>query len=141
ASARELAEMVRRHTPPSEGVPASRATWLLVPQKFGRIMTYLTRRYAVEPDYDTDLDPAALVVYAIEPADVPTHEPADRMGERRAILGTNAWLALHHFGLSPPLETVPNKDPRAKAPWSLHRAVPLAPPSSTAPAGGGVTAP
>jgi hypothetical protein len=61
AAAPGVAAVLRERTP--------QGAWVLVPQKYGRILTYLSGRYAVEPGPATLLDPAEQPVYVLEPMD------------------------------------------------------------------------
>lgn len=97
AAAPKLADGMRTQTP--EGA------WVLVPQKYGRILTYLSSRNAVEPGPVTNLDPAEQPVYVLEPMDA-----AGRAAMQQKALGAG-----------PPLGA-PVADRRGKQ-WQLHRAI------------------
>jgi hypothetical protein len=83
--------------------------WVLAPQKYGRVLTYLSGRYAVEPGPATLLDPAVQPVYVVEPMDEPGR----------------AWMAQQAIGDGAPVGD-PVHDRRGKD-WQLFRAVRAAP--------------
>jgi hypothetical protein len=124
ASVYEAADLVHRNTPPSGAVTSPETTWVLVPQKFARIITYFTGRYAIEPDDGTPLNPwiddAWRRVYVLEPSDPDKRDPADK---RPSV---HEWLAARQFEVVPDvIATVENKDPGAREPWTLHHIRPV----------------
>ena len=97
AAVPRLAELVRGQTP-DDG-------WVLAPQKFGRVLTYLSGRNVTEPGPVTQLNPAAQPVFVLE--------PMDNLGR--------AWLAYYGIETSTPVGApVPGR--RGKD-WQLHQAV------------------
>jgi hypothetical protein len=112
AAAPGVAEVLRSQTP--EGA------WVLVPQKYGRILTYLSGRYAVEPGPATLLDPAEQPVYVLEPMD-----EAGRAWMAQKDLASGARVGER-------VTTRRGKD------WQVYRATRSAPePVSPSPAGRG----
>ena len=91
-----IADHLREYTP--EG------SWVLVPRKYGRILTYLSRRNAVEPSPVTRLDPDEQPVFVLDPMD---DEGRRWMAELRIAPGEPVGPAL--------------PDRRGKS-WQLHRA-------------------
>jgi hypothetical protein len=76
----ELTKLLQEQTP--EGA------WVLVPERqLGRILTFLSRRYAVEPGPVTQLNPELQTVYVLEPLedDVRAWMPLLRMGTGEAV--------------------------------------------------------
>ncbi|HEX8916242.1 MAG TPA: hypothetical protein VF796_28085 [Humisphaera sp.] len=79
ATAYAMAAMIDRQPERSGKPQAADTMWVLVPEKYGRVMTFLTRRYCVEPTPYTALEPRrrtpepgkvrGQTVYAVEPAD------------------------------------------------------------------------
>jgi hypothetical protein len=124
ASVYEAAEMVERNTPPSGAFASPQTTWVLVPSKFARIVTYLTGRYAIEPDDGTPVNPwiggGWQHFYVLEPTDPDKPDPTDK---RPTV---HEWLAARKFEVVPEvIATVRNKDPGAREPWTLHRIRPM----------------
>ena len=112
AAAPDVADVLRAHTPPG--------AWVLVPQKFGRIMTYLSDRYGAEPGPLVSLDPEVQPVYVLEPMDA----------------AGRAWLEQKAIAAGPALGGAV-RDVKGKQ-WQLRRAVrpgqaPAAPVPVTAP--------
>jgi len=106
-----VAAVLRAETP--EGA------WVLVPQKYGRILTYLSGRYAVEPGAATLLDPAEQPVYVVE--------PMDEAGK--------AWMDQKALADGPPVgERVTTR--RGKE-WQVYRATRVEPQSTPSPPGRG----
>jgi hypothetical protein len=108
----EIARVVRDHT-------ESRA-WILVRHKLGRILTFASGRYAVEPDGATNIDPSLQPVYVLEPVDA---NESKYEGEERMNTETSEWMAAHNIGAGKVLATVKGKFD--KQPWVLCRAVKL----------------
>lgn len=102
--------------------------WILVQRKLGRILTFASRRYAVEPDMSTRLDPDLQAIWALEPLDVKDSDGTNTQA--------NDWLRQHDYELGPEVFSV--KAPADRQPWVLHRVVKkaVAPPPATAPSGG-----
>lgn len=121
ASVYEAADMIRDYTPPSGPATLPETTWVMVPPKFARILTYLSGRYADEPDNGTPLSPgkrnAWVGMYVLEPSDPGKAEAADRRGPT-----VHEWLAARGFEVAPEvIAEIPNDDPDAKENWTLHR--------------------
>jgi hypothetical protein len=94
-----LAELLRTQTP--------EAAWVLVPERqLGRILTYSSGRYAVEPGPVTQLDPDTQTVFVLEP-----------MGD-----AARQWLATLHISVGDPVG--PPVVGRRGVTWQLHRALP-----------------
>jgi hypothetical protein len=144
ASAYEAAAMIARETGPSRSVQDPQTTWVFVPTKFARAMTLLSRRYCVEPDWNTKIDPSYQAVYALEPTDPlkPDTEAAKADAEGRRRPTVRAWLGERGWVITPGvLATVPNADPDDPRPWTLHRVLPVGQaatqPAATGPAASG----
>lgn len=121
ASVYEMARMVRKHTPPSTP-PATgqHGTWVLTPPKFARVLTFLSDRYAIEAHRGFRLtgwdEQTWQHVYVIEPSAPPNRNPNDDRPTAQF------WLKQHGYEVDPEvIAKVPNADPDAKAPWTLHR--------------------
>ena len=94
----KLTELLRAQTPD--------AAWVLVPERqLGRILTYTSGRYAVEPGPVTQLDPDTQVVYVLEPMDDAARQ----------------WLASLHIAVGDPVG--PPVVGRRGVTWQLHRAL------------------
>jgi hypothetical protein len=96
-----LADHLGEHTP--------QGGWVLVPQKYGRILTYLARRNAAEPSPVTRLDPDQQPVFVLE--------PMDEAGRH--------WMDALRIGAGEPVGPAV-RDRRGKS-WQVHRAVRLPP--------------
>jgi hypothetical protein len=96
--------------------------WVLVRHKLGRILTFTSGRYAVEPDGATQLDPDIQHVYVLEPVDAneAKHEDEEKLDTR-----TSEWMAAHSISAGKVLASV--KGRFDKEPWVLRRAVKLSP--------------
>jgi hypothetical protein len=93
-----LTELLRAQTPDG--------AWVLVPERqLGRILTYTSGRYAVEPGPVTQLDPRTQTVYVLEPMDDAARQ----------------WLAALHIAVGEPVG--PPVVGRRGARWQLHRAL------------------
>ncbi|HXE51903.1 MAG TPA: hypothetical protein VN541_02765 [Tepidisphaeraceae bacterium] len=81
-----------------------REAWVIAPPKFGRILTFLSHRRAVEAKMGPYLDPARQGVYVLEPLDPEVEH----------------WLRDHAAHLGPTIgPTIQSKfDPE---PWRLHK--------------------
>jgi len=120
ASVYDVAKMIEDHTAPSGAVTDKQTTWVLVPDKFGRILTFLSRRYCIEPGRYSALDPRVQNVYVLNPM-VPKEPDANDLRQP-----TPLWLQSRGAVLKPePLAKVPNKDPDDDRPFTLHDAVPV----------------
>jgi hypothetical protein len=103
----ELTRLLETQTP--EGA------WVLVPERqLGRILTFTSRRYAVEPGPVTQLNPEIQTVFVLEPLE------ADSL----------RWMDILRLGVGEPFGPVV-KGGRGKE-WQLHHATKL--PPATAPA-------
>jgi hypothetical protein len=109
ASLPELARVVGERT--------ERGAWVLVRHKLGRILTFTSGRYAVEPSAGTQLDPTIQTVYVLDPVD---SREEDKLDTR-----TRDWMAGHNVGRGETVATVQGEHDRQ--PWVLHRAVKLPP--------------
>ena len=78
--------------------------WVLAPPKFGRILTFLSHRKAVEINMEPYLDPTRHSIYVLEPLDEPVLQ----------------WLRVKSAHMGPMIgPSIQSKfDP---APWRLHR--------------------
>jgi hypothetical protein len=95
--------------------------WVLVRHKFGRILTFTSGRYAVEPDGGTNLDPRLQPVYVLEPVDA---DESKYDNEELMNTQTSDWMAEHKIGAGGEvLARVKGKFD--KQPWVLRRAVKL----------------
>lgn len=102
----ELVAMLRRHT-------GDRA-YVLVQPKLGRILTYTSGRYAIEPYASSaELDPALQDVYVLDPID--TLDEKDKTLDTR----TRDWMAEKEIVTGEAVASVP--DGRGGT-WTLHRA-------------------
>ena len=99
----ELTKLLQSQTPDE--------AWVLVPERqLGRILTFTSRRYAVEPGPVTQLNPELQTVYVLEPLED----------------DVRAWMPLLRMGVG---EAVgPAVKGRRGARWQLHRAVRTPPP-------------
>lgn len=120
ASVYDVARMIEKHTPLSGSVDDSRTTWVAVPDKFARILTFLSRRYCIEPDRYSALDPRRQNVFVLAPLEPKHPEEAEN---RQPI---SEWLAKRGAAMvSPPLATTPNRNPDDHRPFTLHDVVPV----------------
>jgi hypothetical protein len=117
ASLNELAGLVHDRT--------ERGAWVLVRHKLGRILTFTSGRYAVEPSAATQLDPSIQPVYVLDPID---SKEEDKLDTR-----TRDWMAQHNVGRGEQVATLQGEHDRQ--PWVLYRAVKL-PPAPAAPSPG-----
>jgi hypothetical protein len=98
----ELTRLLQSQTPPD--------AWVLVPERqLGRILTFTSRRYAVEPGPVTQLNPEIQTVYVLEPLE----EDSLR------------WMGILRLGVGDPVGPSV-KGGRGKE-WRLHHAVKLPP--------------
>ena len=94
----ELTKLLEAQTPP--------AAWVLVPERqLGRILSYTSGRYAVEPGPVTQLDPELQTVYVLQPL------------EPEAV----KWMGILRLGVGEPVG--PAVVGRRGKRWQLHRAV------------------
>ena len=105
ASLPELAEIVREETGPR--------AWVLVRHKLGRILTFTSGVFAVEPNEHTRLDPALQDVYVLE--------PLDSREEGKLDTRTRDWMAAHGVDKGEQLLTFQGEHDREA--WVLYRAV------------------
>jgi hypothetical protein len=99
----ELTRLLRGQTPEQ--------AWVLVPERqLGRILTFTSRRYAVEPGPVTQLNPELQTVYVLEPLED----------------DVRAWMPLLRMGVGEAVGPAV-KGKRGKE-WQLHRAVRTPPP-------------
>ena len=88
-----------------------RGAWVLVPERqLGRILTYTSGRYAVEPGPVTQLDPQLQEVYVLEPLE------ADAL----------QWMKILRLGVGDPVG--PSVQGRRGTTWQLHKALKVPPP-------------
>jgi hypothetical protein len=108
----QIAGAVREKTEPK--------AWILVRHKLGRILTFSSGRYAVEPDGGTNLVPRLQPVYVLEPVDAneSKYETEERMNTE-----TSQWMAEHRIASGEVIATIKGKFD--KQPWVLRRAVKL----------------
>jgi hypothetical protein len=106
AAVPQVSELLRSSTPEK--------SWVLAPQKFGRVLTYYSGRYVTEPGPATQLNPVEQPVYVLE--------PMDKLGQE--------WMAFYGIGggeaVGAPVAGRKGKD------WQLRRAVRV-PPSNVLP--------
>jgi hypothetical protein len=105
ASLPELAAVVRDRVEPG--------AWVLVRHKMGRILTFTSGRWAVEPNPYTELDPAVQRIYVLDPVDSREEDDLDTR--------TRDWMAAHDVARGETVATVQGE--HDKQPWVLHRAV------------------
>lgn len=130
ASVYEVAAMIEKHTPASGSVADDRTTWVAVPDKFARILTFLSRRYCIEPDRYSALDPRRQNVYVLMPMEPKVRDPNDHRQP------TAEWLASRGVAIVPtPLTTTPNKSPEDRRPFTLHDVMPAEASPATQPVG------
>jgi hypothetical protein len=108
----QIAGAVREKTEPK--------AWILVRHKLGRILTFSSGRYAVEPDGGTNLDPRLQPVYVLEPVDA---NESKYESEERMNTETSQWMAEHRIASGEVIATIKGKFD--KQPWVLRRAVKL----------------
>jgi hypothetical protein len=97
ANVPQLADLLASRTPEK--------TWVLAPQKYGRVLTYLSGRYVTEPGPATQLNPVEQRVYVLE--------PMDKLGQD--------WLA--YYGIGSGEAVGPVVPGRRGKDWQLRRAV------------------
>lgn len=117
ASLSELAEQIRAKTEPH--------AWILVRHKFGRILTFASGRYAVEPQEGTELDVTWQPVYVLDPVD--TKE------EDSVYTRTSEWMTAHDVVRG--AEVLRFQGKRDRQAWILSRAVSLKPTPAKVPGG------
>ena len=99
----ELTKLLETQTPPG--------AWVLVPERqLGRILTFTSRRHAVEPGPVTQLNPDLQTVYVLEPLES----------------DVRAWMPLLRMGTGEPVG--PAVRGRRGKQWQLHKAVRTPPP-------------
>jgi len=124
ASTAEAAKMIHDNTPPSGPADSPQTTWVLVGPKLARIITFLSGRYAIEPEEHRDLDPDRQPLYVLEPSGPLDSTAHDQREPGDVRPGVKKWLADHKLQLAPtPIATVPNKDPQIKGAYSLYAVV------------------
>jgi hypothetical protein len=98
----ELTQLLQSHTPPE--------AWVLVPERpLGRILTFTSGRYAVEPGPLTQLNPETQTVYVLEPLEQDVLE----------------WMRILQLGTGEPVG--PPVRGRRRKEWQLHKAVKVRP--------------
>lgn len=98
----ELTTLLKSQTPEQ--------AWVMVPERqLGRILTYTSGRYAVEPGPVTQLNPDTQVVYVLEPLEDDARQ----------------WMRTLRMGVGEPVGP-PVRGRRGKE-WQLHRATRLPP--------------
>jgi hypothetical protein len=134
ASTAEAAKMIEAHTPPSGPANSPHTTWVLVGPKMARIITFLSGRYAIEPEEHRDLDPKRQPLFALEPSislDSSSHDQHEQVDIHP---GVRKWMADRNLQLAPtPIATVANKDPQIKGLYSLYAVVHAVPAPGTQP--------
>lgn len=134
ASAYEVAQAIHDRTPSSGDPRDLKTTWVCVPDKFARIMTFLSRRYCIEPEIYSPVQPASWPnVFVLTPTEALQPETEQRR------IPLPQWLNQRGAMIAPQAigPAIPNKDPDDARPWTLHRAVPVPPatqPARPAPA-------
>lgn len=103
----DLAAVVRQRTEPD--------AWILVRHKLGRILTFTSGKYAVEPNEHTVLDPDLQDVYILDPVDA---KEEDKLDTR-----TGDWMASRGIVRGEVVATIPDD----RFVWVLSRAVNLRP--------------
>jgi hypothetical protein len=134
ASTAEAARMIEAHTPPSGPADSPQTTWVLVGPKMARIITFLSSRYAIEPEERRNLDPDHQPLFALEPSASPDSPTHDQREQPDIHPGVRKWMADRNLQLAPtPIATVPNKDPQIKGVCSLYAVVHAKPAPQTRP--------
>ncbi|QOV87356.1 ArnT family glycosyltransferase [Humisphaera borealis] len=119
ASVYDVAKMIESSTPPSGSVGDPKTTWVAVPDKFARILSFLSRRYCIEPDRYSALDPRTQNVFVLTPL------RSQQSESDSARQPTEVWLQSRGAGIEPvPIAAVPNKNPDDRRPFTLHDVVP-----------------
>lgn len=124
ASATDVARMIREGTPAGTIPKHPSTAYILTAPKYGRILSFYSGRYCVEPDAATEVDPEKWPTYVLEPSE---RDDSEEDADGRPTV--HQWLGRRepkpHFTVAPRvLASVPNKDPDAKSKrWTLHRAV------------------
>ncbi len=124
ASTAEAARMIAAHTPPSAAADSPRTTWVLVAPKMARIVTFLSGRYAIEPEEHRDLDPDRQPLFVLEPSGSvePGSHDSREQGDTRP--GVRKWMADRDLRLAAtPIASIPNKDPQTKGLCSLYAVI------------------
>jgi hypothetical protein len=102
--------------------------WLLVQPKLGRILTYKSGRYAVEPVVSAaTIDPRTQAVYMLDPVETVDDKSGQIDGR------TRDWMEERHFGPGALIATVPDGH---GGQWTLYRVAILPPPRQSRPPGG-----
>lgn len=101
----ELAAAVRERTEPD--------AWILVRHKLGRILTFTSGKYAVEPNEHTNLDPDLQDVYVLDPVDSREEDKVDTR--------TSRWMEQNKVGRGEVIMRLPDDGFE----WVLYRAVNL----------------
>jgi hypothetical protein len=125
ASADAAAEMIRRNTPGGTDLESPDTAWVLVGPKYGRILTFLSGRYCLEPDAGADIDPRLHPVYVLEPSD-PTPDMLVEENQRAHKRPTvREWLEERQLVADPVAkDSASNKDPDSRGRWTLHKVLP-----------------
>jgi hypothetical protein len=122
ASLPELAALIREKTAPD--------AWILVRHKLGRILTFTSGKFAVEPNEHTQLNPDLQDVYVLEPIDSREEDKVDTR--------TRDWMTAHRVGVGELIARFQGENDRHE--WRLYRAVNL-PPEGAGGAGTGEPGP
>jgi len=113
AAMTQVADLLRSQT--------HRHSIVLVQPKVGRIMTYLSHRWATEPALQVQIDPATQEVYLLS-------GPSWDEGKAKAESGPQAiaattWVKDHHYHLGPQIGS-DIKTPSDREAWRLFRVLP-----------------
>jgi hypothetical protein len=124
ASTAEAANMIAAHTPPSLAADSLKTTWVLVGPKMARIITFLSGRYAIEPEEFRYFDPDRQPLFVLEPSASADAGPRESREQDDTHPGVKKWMGERHLQLAAaPIATIPNKDPRVKGLCSLYAVV------------------
>ena len=107
ASLPELASLIRERTAPNG--------WILVRHKLGRILTFTSGKFAVEPNEHTQLNPDLQDVYVLEPIDSKEEDKVDTR--------TRDWMTANRIGTGELVARFQGENDRHE--WLLYRAVNL----------------
>ena len=93
ASVAEAARMIAERTSPEGPADSPQTSWVLVGPKLARIITFLSGRYAIEPEEHRNLDPDLQPLFVLEPSvslDSPSH---DQHEQPDIHPGVRKWMA------------------------------------------------
>ncbi|HEX4796195.1 MAG TPA: hypothetical protein VH370_20570 [Humisphaera sp.] len=115
AAMTQVADLLRSQTP--------RSAIVLVQPKVGRIMTYLSRRWAMEPGMQGQIDPATQEVYLLTGPSWEESKPQSRIEPSAPPPSAPAWVKDHNYHLSSQIGRE-IQAPTDREAWRLFRVLP-----------------